>query len=891
MLTDLLMRLRALFRRGAVERDLDDELAMHIELQADKYVRAGKTRAEAIRLARLDLGGVEPTKEDARDARGIGWIDGVARDVRYGVRVLARSPAFTAVAVVTLALGIGANTALFSVVNGVLLHPLSYPRPDELVRLHCSKPAFATGSISYPNFRDWKKMNHTFAAMAVSRGFAYTLTGLGPAEKIPAELVSSEFFSLLGVSPVLGRSFAAGEDEIGAAPVVVLGAGFWKRKLDGSREVLGKTLLLDGKAYAIIGVLPDRIDLPVGSFQRADVFVPIGQWNNTLITSRSAGLGLHGIGRLKPGVTVDQARADMAGVTRVLAETYPDVNKETGAVIIPLEDAIAGGVRPYLFMLLGAVGFVLLIACVNVANLLLARSTARARELAIRRALGASRGRVLRQLLTESLLLSVAGGALGLVLAAWGTHAVLAALPDALPRVDSIAIDPRVLVYTATISILAGVLFGLAPAIKASAANVHDTLKQGGRGTSGGRHRAQAVFVVMETAMALVLLVGAGLMVRTLGRLWTTDPGFRPDGVVTFGVSMSPSLRTASPEAIRTATREIDAAIAGTPGVVASSLSWGSMPMGGDDELLYWVDGRPRPASMNEMSWAVKYVVGPGYLDTMGIPLLRGRFLGPKDDEHAPGVVVVDEVFARTQFPGEDAVGKRIHVHSSAEDSVEIVGVVGHLKQWGLDQDDTSKVRAQVYQAILQMPDRPLVLTPAGFDVVARSTPGAPPPIEAIRARVQAVGGENVVFQVRTMGDIVADTLADRRFSMLVLAAFALLALLLAGIGIYGVVAYVVSQRTNEIGIRMALGAGRGEVLRLVLGQGAKMALVGVAIGLVAAFALTRVLGDLLYGVPATDPLTFAAVAVGLTLVALAACYVPARRALRVDPALALRHE
>jgi predicted permease len=811
-------------------------------------------------------------------------------DVRYGLRMLRKHPAFAVVAVLTLALGIGANTALFSVVNGVLLNPLPFRDADQLVALSESKPNFAQGSISYPNFRDWQKDNHTFSAMAIARGYAFSLTGMGEAEQVNAEFLSSDFFPLLGVQPFLGRTFAPGEDQVGAAPVVLISAGLWQRKFSGATDVLEKGITLDGRSYAIVGVIPASFHLVAPSFTDSDVYAPIGQWNNNLLLKRGAGLGIHGFGRLKPGVTIEQARADMDTVTRNLAAAYPDDDKGIGANLVPLKQRMVGNVQAFLLVLLAAVGFVLLIACVNVANLLLARSTDRMREFAVRAALGATRARVVRQLLTESVLLAIAGGLLGLLLAVWGTRVALGALPTVLPRMEEIGLDARVLIFTMGISLLAGILFGLAPALKTSKPNLNATLKEGGRGTSGIRQRAQGFFVVMEMAMALVLLIGAGLMIRSLTQLWRVDPGFSPDNVLTFGLSLPPSMMTASPDAIRSAFRQLDDKLAATSGVQAASLTWGALPMSGDDEQLFWLDGQPKPANQNEMDWAINYIVEPDYLKVMGIPLQRGRFFTAQDNENAPLVAVVDDVFARKFFPNQDPLGKRIHINDG-DRQVEIVGVVGHVKQWGLDLDDKETLRAQFYFPCMQMPAGFIAITPSGTTVVVRSSGALPALLASIRHTSEQMSREQVIYAPQTMDEIISASLAAQRFSMILLGVFAALALVLASVGIYGVISYAVGQRTHEIGIRMALGAQPMHIVWLILGRGGMLALAGLALGLASALGLTRLMASMLYGVRATDPLTFVGVAILLSLVALAACYVPARRATRVDPMVALRYE
>jgi predicted permease len=888
MLRDLSFRVRAIFRRRAVEQELDEEIGFHLDRLVEKHVSAGRSPTEAERLARLELGGVRQVKEDCREARGVSLAEDVARDLRYGLRQLRRSPGFTAVALLTLALGIGANTALFSVVNGVLLNPLPYADPDRLVILRQGKPNFATGTVPYLNFLDWQKENRSFAGMALYRSYAFNMTGAGNADVVQAQFVTSGLFPLLGVEPVLGRGFAPGEDERGRPAVAVISAGLWQRKFDGSPDVLGRTIVLDGKGYAVLGVMPAGFSVTMQSGAMPDVFVPIGQWENRALLNRGAGLGIGGVGRLRPGVSIEQAQADMDRVSRALADAYPDVNRGSRAVLIPFKDWVVGGVRPILLVLFGAVAIVLLIACVNVANLLLARATGRARELAIRVALGASRRRLVRQLVTESMLLALAGGGLGLLVAYWVTPVALQLLPGTLPRQGEIALDGRVLLFALGVSLVCGILFGLAPALRATDSSVHRTIKDGARGASVRRHRVQDILIVAQVAMVLVLLVGAGLMIRTLTRLWGVDPGFRPDGVTAFSVSFPPSLTKASPAARRAHMREVEARVKAVPGVGEVSLSNGSLPLLTDDQRLFWKDGQPRPTDLTGFEWTLWYVVGPEYRQAMGIPLLRGRFLGPSDDERAPLAIVIDDVFAREQFGAEDPIGKRLRL-DGFDAPAEIVGVVAHVVQWGLGRDERESLHAQMYFSLMQLGDDDIPTS--GVDMVAHASGTAPVSFDAARAALQRMNPEQVASDAKTMDQALSASLARQRFAMFILAVLAGLALLLASVGIYGVISYSVGQRTGEIGIRMALGARSGTVLRLVLRHGLVMAALGIAIGLGAALGATRLMAHLLYGVSATDPLTFASVAAVLTAVALAAAYLPARRATRVDPMIALRHD
>jgi predicted permease len=807
------------------------------------------------------------------------------QDVRYGLRVLGKNPGFTAVAVLTLALGIGANTALFSVVNGVLLNPLPFPKPTELVAVYSRTATFQESSISYPNFLDWQKDNHSFASLSAFRSDDFNMTGVGEPERLHVHMISAEFFPALGLPPLLGRNFTPAEDRAGAGPVAILSDGIWKRKFGSSPEVLGRSITLNGKVYTVIGVAQGRIT----GLSASDVYVPIGQWNDPTFRDRRISMGMNSIGRLKAGVSIEQARADMDRVARNLEAAYPEADKGSGITLVPLKTDVVGDVRGILLVLLGAVSFVLLIACANVANLLLARSTGRAREFAIRSALGAGPARVIRQLLTESVLLGIAGGCIGLGLAKLGTKVILAALTGTLPRAEEISLDAHVLFYTFGISLLTGIAFGLVPAIKAMRPDMHETLKEGGRGASGARHRTQSVFVIFEMAMAVVLLIGAGLMIRTLSALWNVNPGFDAHNVLTFQISFT-SDPSVTADQLRAKYRATLAAVGSIPGVEGVSLLGGSLPMTGDSEAPFWREGQPRPQHENEMTFALFYLVNPDYHRAMRIPVIRGRSFTEQDNEHAPQVALIDASLARKFFPNEDPIGKRINI-GLIEVQPEIVGVVGHVQHWGLGAREHESLEAQVYLPVWQIPDRFWPLLANGGQYVAR-TAGSPVGLAtSIRQGVEKLDASMVLYDVRPMEEIVARSISTQRLTMFLLSVFSGLALVLSAIGIYGVISYLTSQRTHEIGVRVALGASGEDVLRMVLGQGMRMTLIGVGIGIAAAFGLTRLITQLIYGVGATDPLTFAGVAILLSGVALCACYIPARRAMRVDPIVALRYE
>jgi len=815
------------------------------------------------------------------------------QDVHYGLRALGKNPAFTAAAVVVLALGIGANTAIFSVVNGVLLQPLPYRNPARLVQLREKSPDFSSMSVSYLNFRDWQAGSRSFAGMAAYRWEDYDLTGEGQAEHLSAKMVSVDFFRVLGIHPVLGRDFDPQEDIPGATPVVVIAGGLWERRFGSSPGVIGKPITLGARDYTVVGVAPADFHLE----GKADLYTLLGQWDSILVKARDMHPGIQVVASLQPGVTHSQARSEMEAIAAHLAEAYPQSNAKHGVNVVPLTQVIVGDVRHTLLVLLGAVGFVLLIACANVANLLLARAAGRRKEMAIRTAMGAGRGRVVRQLLTESVVLAFCGGAAGLALAKYGARAVIAAVPGGLPRMENIGVDGWVLAFTLAVSLLTGIIFGLAPALQVSACDLNETLKEGSRGSTAGPHRLRNLLVVSEVAAALLLLVGAGLMLRTMWRLNAVNPGFDPHRVLTFSMGL-PAVDTASPERILQSLDRTIERVRGVPGVESASLTTLIPMAGNDDEIPFYVNGRPRPTSQGDMLWSLLYATGPGYLETMGIPLLRGRYLTSRDTRNGARVAVIDEVMAHSVFPNQDPLGQSLIVADlggslppELSRPMEIVGVVGHVKHWGLDNDLTARVRSELYLPFVQIPG-PFLKGMAGSNHFVVRTGNDPfSMMAAVRHSVLEAGAGQPVFDMRTMDQIVAASLEGRRFSMLLLGIFAALALLLAAVGIYGVVAYSVAQRTNEIGIRMALGARPRDVLRVVVSQAMTPALAGVAIGLAASAGLTRLMANMLYGVGAGDPVTFLAVAGAVAFVALLASCIPSLRAIKIEPTVALRHE
>jgi predicted permease len=813
-------------------------------------------------------------------------VTNLLQDVRFALRMLLKSPTFSVTVVITLALGIGANTALFSIVNSVLLNPLPYPHSNQLMALYEKKAGQDHAPISYLNFLDWQRSAQSFSSMAIYRHEDYNLMGNSQAERVNGLMVSSAFFNTLGIAPALGRDFVSADDHVGAAPVVMLSDAFWHRHFGGAPAVVGGFIDLGGVNYTIIGIVP-----PGFAFYDIDrdVFTPIGQLSDPNFFDRRVDLSAHSIARLKADATLPQARAEMDSIAHHLAVAYPEANKNSGITVIPMKQDQIGKVQPYLLVLLAAVVFLLLIACANVAGLLLVRSMRRSGEFAVRRALGAGSGRIIQQLLTESLLLASVGGVAGLLIAFFGTRAVVRLLPDVLPRSGEVSMDARVLLFTLGVSLLSGLCFGLAPAMKFSRINLQEVLRQSTRGAGGGRRRLHAFFVAVEVALSIVLLVGAGLMLRSLAALLRVNPGYNPEHAITFSLSLPPRPQATAAEA-RERLRHFEAQMRAIPGVEAASITLGSRPLIHDSELPFWIEGQAKPPNMNEMNQAMFYLVQSGFQQAMGITLERGRFVTAQDTENTPTVIDVDDVFARQYFPHQNPIGQHIHI-AGFDVVAEIIGVVGHVRQWGPGNDDKSAIEAQFYYPFMQLPPKMIPLVADGVAVVLRTHDDPTAITASIRRAVAELDPGAVIYAVETMNGMLSKSLAPRRLSMLLLGGFAVLALALSCMGMYGVLSYLTDDRTREIGVRMALGARRRDVLRLILSQGARMALAGVVLGFALALGLTRLMSSQLFGVTPYDPLTFLCVGLLLIMVALLACYVPARRATKVDPVIALRYE
>lgn len=797
-------------------------------------------------------------------------------DLRYALRQLIKAPGFTIVAIVTLALGIGACTAIFSVVNTVLLHPLDYPSPDRLVSIRETQlPKFPEFSVSPPNFIDWQKQTKSYEYLAAYGGASLNLTGEGEPQRLLGVKATAHYFDVYGVKPILGRMLLPEEDAVGKNHVVVLSYGFWQRVFGGARDVVGRSVQLNGEPYQIVGVAPYGFGL--GS--KVDIWTPMAFKPDETANDNRGAHYINVAGRLKPGVTFEQAKAELEVIAAQLAVQYPDPQKGWGIFMMPMQDYAVREVKPVLYTLLGAVGCVLLIACANLANLLLARATARHREISIRAALGAGRGRLVRQLLTESVVLAICGGAAGVILANLGLDALLALAPTNLPRNDEIHLNPGILVFALGLSIFTGLLFGIAPAWLAARADMNEALKQGTRGSTegGARGRLRSALVVIEVTLALVLLGGAGLLARSFMQLANVDPGFMPENATMLRLSL-PQKKYAQPEQQNAFANSLLERLKDLPGVQAVGVTH-SMPLVGDYVLAFNIEGRPAiaPADLPSTNY---YSVTPDYFRAMGIRLVRGRMFTPQDDAKAPRVAIINETMARQFFPNEDPIGKRINITNGPETWRQIVGVVGDIKQYGVDKATS----AQAYEPFAQVPF-------SSVNVVIRTKGSPAAMLGALRPAVYAVDKDQPIGAIRPLEEIMAESISRQRFAMTLLTVFSAVALVIAAVGIYGVMAYNVVQRTGEFGIRMALGAQRRDVLRLVLTQGGKLIGLGLVIGLMATLAASRAMGSMLFNTSAYDPLTLGTITLVLAVVALIACFFPANRATKVNPIEALRTE
>jgi putative ABC transport system permease protein len=816
------------------------------------------------------------------------------QDIRYGARMLLKNPGISIIVVIALALGIGANSAIFSVVNAVLLRPLPYEDSERLVFLNEKSQVMDEMSISYPNYLDWRSMTQTFEKVGVCNRGSYNLTGTGEAERIVTAQCSADLFAALRTNALYGRVYTNDEDKPGGTPVVVLSYPLWQRRFGGQQSILNQSLTLNGKSYQVIGIMPQSYTYP----SRAEMWVPVGQLSDQPSwKERGNHPGLYGVGRLKPGVTFEQAEADMNTIGANLDKQYPDSNSGTRPRLRPMLEVFVGDVRRALWVIFGAVGFVLLIACANIANLLLARATGRKKEMAIRTAVGASRWRLARQLLTESVLLSLIGGSIGLALARWGVDLILYMSPDAIPRSREIGLDWTVLAFTAGISVLTGLIFGLLPAVQAGDVDVHETLKESGRGTSA-RHWLRNVLVVGEVATTLVLLIAAGLMIRSFYLLQKVNPGFSHDNLTTFSVSL-PEKKYKSEEASSGFYNRLLENIRALPGVESVAAASG-LPLGNNGwQMGFRIDGQPEPPP-EKIPLMETCLVTPDYFKAMNIPVLRGRVFNDSDNRsHLAGQdlsklgdderairglnkVVIDEEFAKRYWPNEDPIGQRL-VFGPREQprKLEIIGVVGRVKMESLNKNSDY---VQGYYPWQQLPANDMT-------VIIKGASDPNQLIGSVRAAIKEIDPDQPIFGIKTMDEIRGESVQNERLNLTLLSLFAGIALVLAIVGIYGVMSYSVTQRTHEIGIRMAVGARPRDVFAMILGHGMKLALIGVGIGLIGAFVLTRFMASMLFGVEPTDATTYGAIAALLLGVSLLACYLPGRRATKVEPTISLRYE
>ena len=878
-------RFRMLLRRKKFDREMDEEIRLHLELRETEHAGNGTSSREAYTMARKNFGNALAMREVSHDSWGWAWLEHFNQDVRFAFRMFAKTPGFTAVAVLTLALGIGANSAIFSFVYGVLLAPLPYRDASRLVVMNETTPRVGTVSVSHPNFLDWRAQSHSFSQMAAVYHVGFNLAGVSQPENITGEAVSPNFLSMLGVHPLLGRDFEPSEEKAGTAPVVLLGYSLWQTHLGGDPNAIGRTVSLDGHSYTVIGVLPPNFR----SLDKTDVMEPTGVLAaaDSDFQERGARGDMAVVGKLAPNATLAQARAEMEGIAARLAKEYPRANDQFGVRLQPIRDVFAGNARPALLVVFGAVMFVLLIACANVANLFLVRGAARTREIALRIAFGASRSRIVRQMLTESFVLAVLGGGLGLALAFAGIKGMTRLVSTDMMNGASVNLNGAVLLFTAGVVVLCAFVFGLAPAMHSTKPDVQSELKEGARTSSAGaaQNRLRGVLAIAEISLSLILLAGAGLMVKSLYKLMKVNPGFQPEHVLTMEMALRTQQYAKEP-AILNFWQQVLERVRALPGVEGAAVGTAAPFTGNHDRGDITIEGMPlpRPGSWPHPDY---HVVSPGYLQTLGIPLLRGRSFTDADDGNAPLVGMINSLLARQFFPNRDPIGKRFMSGHPPADPVKnpphwitIVGVVGDTKLYGL----ANPPRLEIYVPARRSPSNDM-------DLLVKSSANPTAMISAIRGVVASVDKDQPIFAISTMDALRNNSISGRSTTLIMLGAFSILALVLAAIGIYGVMSYSVAQRTHEIGIRMALGAQRRDVMRMVLGLGGRIALAGIVIGMAAALGLTRLMSSLLYSVSASDPATFAAVAILLVTVALVACYIPARRAMRVDPMVALRYE
>jgi predicted permease len=874
-----------LWHRSKLDHQIERELSFHMEQHTADLIAQGRDPAEARRQARLALGGPEQVKEECRDARGTRWLEDLWQDFRYALRTLRQKPGFAAVALLTLALGTGATTVMFTVINGVLLKPLPYAEPDRLVSLQ-EQTDWSTQfgnlwALTYPNYLDCKGASRSLDMAAWSRGGG-TVNEPGPAEYVDGRQISAELFTVLGVKLFRGRGFLPEEDKPGAAPVAIISHILWQRRFAGNPDALGSKLVYNGKSYTVTGVTPPGFRLDGTELH---VFTPLGQDTGRAMQNRGAHR-LRVWARLRPGAKLAEARMELGVVGHRLAEQYPESNKGRTFIAEPLRVNV-GDVRSTLYLLLGAVSLVLLIACVNVASLLLARAVSRERELAMRVALGAGRGRLVRQCLTESAVLGVSGGLLGVLLAAVGIRPFVTFWPGSLPRAEQVQLDWRVLAFAIMASLLCGLLFGLAPALRATARELEQSLRAGGRTLAGSSRRLHSSYVISEIALAMVLLASAGMLGRTMLQLSSRDPGVNFRNVLTARMALSPAT-LANPAQTRAAWQAVMERLRRVPGVEAVA-TVDTVPMReGSNPIPYKTSAAAPPEEKQPIVLANS--VSPDYLKVTGIRLLKGRFFDEQDRLGNESVVVIDEVMAQQAFAGQEPLGKHVWI-DLGNDPARVVGVVGHVRYWGLASDDAATVRAQLYYPFAQVPDQLMRRWSELMSISVRTSIAPLNMLEAVQRSVRGSTNDQVLYEVNTLEHLVKDSLARQRFLLLLFGIFASLALLLACVGIYGVLAYLTSQRVPEIGVRMALGASAGEVMWMVLRQSLAMISAGVVVGVAAALAAGRVLERLVEGMRSTELLTFAIMISVLVVAALIASFLPARRASRVDPMKALRQD